>query len=255
MADTPSEDPQQAPDAAGPPAGAPPAEEAAPVKAKEIDRSQVQAIEREVRRSPFLWLTYVLGVALTALLIVGAWYFVRNQEKRIFDFVLRQASAEIERNARSVEAVSYGMQGLFHSVEKVDGDQFRYFSEQAVNRYQFVTETAYYPKILTADREAFEAEATGSSTSPRPKHNWQPPATQNGMSEPSAAAIISRSATLYPSPHRAFRPTSAAAPSLEPPARPAPIGMRFSRWIAAPNSLKPERSRSSLAARSTRLSS
>lgn len=159
MADTPSEDPQQAPDAAGPPAGAPPAEEAAPVKAKEIDRSQVQAIEREVRRSPFLWLTYVLGVALTALLIVGAWYFVRNQEKRSFDFVLRQASAEIERNARSVEAVSYGMQGLFHSVEKVDGDQFRYFSEQAVNRYPFVTETAYYPKILNADREAFEAEA------------------------------------------------------------------------------------------------
>ena len=126
---------------------------------KEIDKSQTRVIERAVRRSPFLLLTYVLGLGLTALLILGAWYFVRNQEKRSFDFVHRQASAEIERNARSVEALSYGMQGLFHSAEKVDGDQFRYFSEQAVNRYPFVTETAYYPKILHENREGFEAEA------------------------------------------------------------------------------------------------
>ena len=46
-----------------------------------------------------------------------------------------------------------------------------------------------------------------------------------------------------------FRPTRAAAASLEPPASPAPIGMRFSSWISAPRVGPSSRCCSSRAAR------
>ena len=73
---------------------------------------------------------------------------------------------------------------------------------------------------------------SGATCSPRPSTRAGPPARKNGTSEPRLAATAWRARSSSSAPQASSAPSTVAAASDEPPARPAATGMRFSSRAA-----------------------
>ncbi len=69
--------------------------------------------------------------------------------------------------------------------------------------------------------------------------NCLPPDIQKGISEPISFDIRSKSFLPIFKSQSLFNPTNVAAASVDPPAKPAPIGIFFSSSISTPNCVFP----------------
>jgi len=103
----------------------------------------------------------------------------------------------------------------------------------------------------TTTRCSLPIPVTGCTHSPRPRHIAGLPARKNGTSLPSSAAPRNNSDCESPKFHKALVATRAAAASLDPPPRPAAVGIRLMSRMATPR-FAPVRRRNHSTARTTR---
>ena len=106
-----------------------------------------------------VWLTALLGLGATAAFVAIAWTFVRDQAAREFEVKANEIVDGIAHDVGALDATTRSFQALLHSVERVDGDQFRAFSDDILLRYPFVTGAAFHPRVRQQDRETFVAAA------------------------------------------------------------------------------------------------
>ncbi|TPV92547.1 MAG: hypothetical protein B7733_25280 [Myxococcales bacterium FL481] len=95
------------------------------------------------------------GLVITAAFVVIAWRFVRHESERSFSTAAGEAVDVIARDVGALDATVRGFQTLLHSVERVDGDQFRSFSNDVLDRYPFVIGASFSPRVVHRERDEF----------------------------------------------------------------------------------------------------
>lgn len=108
------------------------------------------------------WLVVAFGFAVTSTFVAVAWRFAYDQAERAFIIAANEAVDAIARDAGTLDATARGFQALLHSVDDVDGDQFRAFSDDVLERYPFVRGAAFHPRVPAGERTAFLERAAAA---------------------------------------------------------------------------------------------
>ena len=108
-----------------------------------------------LRLNPALVLM-ALGLVFTAILVNIAWNEALENEEREFAADADGVRDNLFQRVGAAEEVITSLVTLVNSTPRVDGDQFRLFSEEAMGRHRFLVATGYLPLVTDADRREFE---------------------------------------------------------------------------------------------------
>ncbi len=99
---------------------------------------------------------FVLGVLFTVSLTTIAWRDALENQETIFISDASTARDNIFVRTNGADEVISNLSTLVNSSTRVDGDQFRIFSEEVLSRHPFLLSTGYLPLVTEQDRNEFE---------------------------------------------------------------------------------------------------
>lgn len=118
----------------------------------------------ELQQSPFRTrLSVILPLALATTLTVGLFLHVRRTEEQnrqlVFSGQAENLVKAIASNIAVYSDVLFSIEGLFHSSQQVNRDEFRRFVDYSFARHQGIQALQWVPWLQAAERSAYEARA------------------------------------------------------------------------------------------------
>ncbi|GEA50773.1 hypothetical protein VIN01S_15770 [Vibrio inusitatus NBRC 102082] len=108
-----------------------------------------------------IWPAFVailFGGAVLVLLFTVAFNNIRLTEEQVFNFQSQRLSAELVKVGNNSDAISTRLQALFHSSEVVEPDEFRIITQNIFDKFHYIKNANYSPRIQHQDKVTFEKE-------------------------------------------------------------------------------------------------
>lgn len=98
------------------------------------------------------------GVIFSVVCVAFAVYYAANEAQNRFAYEADSLRARTVQGINAVDTFAKSLQSLLHASAYVDPDQFRVFTDAALQRHPFLIGSSYYPKVEAHEATAFEHE-------------------------------------------------------------------------------------------------
>ncbi|MBI5557709.1 MAG: response regulator [Deltaproteobacteria bacterium] len=116
------------------------------------------ALSAILRKSGLPLCCFLLGLIFACILVHRAWNDALEEEKQAFHAEAELVGDDIDRRINGLTDAATNLAALINSTLRLDGDQFRIFSESLFVRYPFLVSTSYLPRIFMEERDFFEQQ-------------------------------------------------------------------------------------------------